>query len=209
MSGIQMVVRYWDHHSNTGQNLVRYSNSIRWSDNFRPFEYQTSPVFRSPLYIYMFAIDVQPFVLSQKHLASNKLYIKTWKRCCYCEFFVVHWINIHRYSRHSDTGLVWFSNGPNLSGSQMVRFSNGLGPQTPKCHSKTGQFRPVFKWFGSTETKMPFKNRTLKCPVFGWIWYSGVRFSDGYCTSNSNLFVKPSTNPCHSLFAFYRWILRY
>ena len=94
MSGIQMVVRYWDHHSNTGQNLVRYSNSIRWSDNFRPFEYQTSPVFRSPLYIYMFAIDVQPFVLSQKHLASNKLYIKTWKRCCYCEFFVVHWINI-------------------------------------------------------------------------------------------------------------------
>ena len=29
MSGIQMVVRYSDHHLNTGINLVRYSNGIR------------------------------------------------------------------------------------------------------------------------------------------------------------------------------------
>ena len=29
------------------------------------------------------------------------------------------------YSRHSNTGQVRFSNVPNVSGSQMVRFSNG------------------------------------------------------------------------------------
>ena len=29
---------------------------------------------------------------------------------------------------------------------------------------------------------LPFENRTLKSPVFRWIWYSVVRYSDGYCT---------------------------
>ena len=31
------------------------------------------------------------------------------------------------YSNHLNTGLVLFLNGPNVSGSQMVRFLNGLG----------------------------------------------------------------------------------
>ena len=33
MSGIQMVVRYLDHHLNNGQNLVWYSNDIRITDH--------------------------------------------------------------------------------------------------------------------------------------------------------------------------------
>ena len=30
-----------------------------------------------------------------------------------------------------------------------------------------------------------FENRTLKSPVFRWIWYSGVRYSDGYCNAGA------------------------
>ena len=60
--------------------------------------------------------------------------------------------------------------------SKVVRFANG----------------PVFKWLGCViiilmlrnyhSYVLPFEYRTLKSPVFRWILYSGVWYSDGYCT---------------------------
>ena len=52
--------------------------------------------------------------------------------------------NIWYYSGHSNTGLVRFSNGPNMSGCRMVWFLNGWIHR----HSKIGHFCPVFEWFG-------------------------------------------------------------
>ena len=53
------LVRYYKGGLNTELNLLRYSNDIQIPDqwairHFWPFEYQTSPVFRSPLYCDMF-----------------------------------------------------------------------------------------------------------------------------------------------------------
>ena len=71
-----------------------------------------------------------------------------------------------QYSRHLNTGLVLFSNGSNMSGSQMVRFSNGID---------------IFDGHFGVCGPKPFENQRLKSPVFRWIRYSGVRFSNAYC----------------------------
>ena len=103
--------------------------------------------------------------------------------------------HILQYSRHLNTRLVWFSNGPNVSGCWTVRFSNGILVSVDPKHLKTGQKCLVFKWstiilvsvdpnHSKTELKCPvfkwcglFEYQTLKSPVFRLI-----RYSDGYCT---------------------------
>ena len=49
------------------------------------------------------------------------------------------------YSRHLNTGLVWFSNGLKVSGCQMVQFLN-VHLKTGQICPKTGQVCPVFEW---------------------------------------------------------------
>ena len=56
-----------------------------------------------------------------------------------------------QYSRHLNTGLVPFFNGTNMSGSQMVRFSNGIG---------------IFDGHFDVCELKPFENQTLKSAVF-------------------------------------------
>ena len=51
-------------------------------------------------------------------------------------------------------------------------------------HSKIGQKCLVLEWLAiilMSGVIRPFEYRTLKSPVFRWIWFSGVRYSDGYC----------------------------
>ena len=66
--GIKMILKYLDHNFNsnlvfkwwsTGLNLVPHSNTgtIWRSDNFWQFEYQTSPVFRSPMYALLVSMN--------------------------------------------------------------------------------------------------------------------------------------------------------
>ena len=54
------------------------------------------------------------------------------------------------------------------------QFLNGLGPQIPKCHLKTGQKCPVFRCHLNTG---PFTNQT----TFNHLNTGLVRYSDGYC----------------------------
>ena len=56
-----------------------------------------------------------------------------------------------------------------------VRFSNGLLPQIPNYHLKTGQSCLVFKWHLNTG---PFDNRTCLDHSNTGL----VRYSDGYCS---------------------------
>ena len=62
----------------------------------------------------------------------------------------------------------------------MVRYSNGgLKTRLKKAclWSKMSGIRMVHQvtWLNHLNTKHPY------CPVFRWIWYSGVQYSDGYC----------------------------
>ena len=49
------------------------------------------------------------------------------------------------------------------------------------CHS----YLVPFEIRTSIQMVQPFEYQTLKSPVFRWIWYLGVRHSDGYCTIKS------------------------
>ena len=70
ISGIEMVIRYSDQHSNTGpvfklwyEYQSKFSPVFKWHanrgpqrlDNFWSFQYQIRPVFRSPLYLVNFS----------------------------------------------------------------------------------------------------------------------------------------------------------
>ena len=90
----------------------------------------------------------------------------------------------------SNTVTIWLSDRTSLvfKWSKVVRFANVT----------------VFKWLGCVITILmlrnchsyvlpfeirtgilivqPFEYRTLKSPVFWWIRFSGVRYSNGYCT---------------------------
>ena len=85
------------------------------------------------------------------------------------------------YRNHLNTGLVWYLNGPNMKGCQMVRFSNGGLETNPdkKC-LLYGLKCLVFKWSAKSceeTTWKPHKKVFEKSNV----WFSGVWYSDGYC----------------------------
>ena len=85
------------------------------------------------------------------------------------------------YSNHLNIGLIWYSNGRFVPGLQIVWYSNGglkTGPKMSALWSKMSCFQIVclVTW------QIPSENWTFKSPVFRWIWYSGVQYSDGYCT---------------------------
>ena len=73
----------------------------------------------------------------------------------------------HPNTGHPNTGFIWIKDFL-VSGIQMAFWYL-------KC--------PVFEWFGSTDTKMPFENRTIckpdnfwpfeyrTCPVFRWLLF--------------------------------------
>ena len=70
VESIKKYVYYCVHMLNYKLNLVQYSNGIKildlwWFDNFWPFEDQTSPVFRSPLYLENHFFHSQGFHLKQ------------------------------------------------------------------------------------------------------------------------------------------------
>ena len=85
------------------------------------------------------------------------------------------------YSNHLNTWQVWYLNGRIVSGCQIVQYSNGglkTGLKKGCLASKMSGIQMVCQvmWLCHLNTGHPY------CPVFRWIWYSGVRYSDGYCT---------------------------
>ena len=73
------------------------------------------------------------------------------------------------YSNHLNTGQAWYSNDPNVFGSQMVWFSNGGLKTGQKCLF-FGQ-NVQFTYGPPNHMIRLFKNPTIKCPkshIFGF-----------------------------------------
>ena len=97
------------------------------------------------------------------------------------------------YRNHLSTRLVWYSNGRFVSSCYMVQYSNGglkTGPKMSVLQSKMPGF-PHFQMVCLVTWQVPSENQTFKSPVSRWIWYSGVRYSDGYCMYMLNLNIWP------------------
>ena len=73
-----------------------------------------------------------------------------------------------------------YSNGWFVSLCQMFRYLNGglkIGLKKPVYGPKC----PVFEWSSKSRDGYLYTGHPY-CLVFRWIRYSGVRYSDGYCT---------------------------
>ena len=130
-----------------------------------PFEYQTSWLFRSPLYF------------------STKLYmvyLTPPPPACLCV----------KYSGYLKTGRVRFSNGPKWIGSKMVWFSIAI--QNPNNNVPFFNGRPIQNPDKNVQFSNAIQNQDKKRPFFEWrlktenpdfecFRYLNVRFSDPHC----------------------------
>ena len=83
----------------------------------------------------------------------------------------------HPKTRHPNTRFIW------IPDTLHVQISNGILTSLDPNHLKTRHFRTVVEWFGSTDTKKPFKNLTIQqpdnfgpfknrtCLIFEWLLY--------------------------------------
>ena len=104
----------------------------------------------------------------------------SWQMVAICTDF--------KYSNHMNTGLVRFwmvqmCPVHKWSGFRMVHhYFDICGPKPFENLTKISGFQMVDHYFDVCVLFGPFEYQTLKSPVFRWIPYLGVRYSDVYCS---------------------------